>query len=113
MKKIKLITVVMLIAALLTACGSKSSLVGRWEAVDHGIQGGWAGPHLSELEFFSDGTYVSSSDNYTGSYTIEGDRIKLPGVLMETLVATFDISGDTLTLYDDEGDAYQYTKVSD
>ena len=98
MKKFRLITAILLIAALFTACGSKSALAGRWEAVDYGIQGGWAGPHLSELEFFSDGTYASSSDNYAGNYTIEGNRMKLSGILAETLVVSFEVTGNTLTL---------------
>ncbi len=110
MKKIRLFLVVGVIVALLSACGSSASaLAGRWEAVDKGIKVDYG--RLSELEFFSDGTYNSSSSNYSGGYSVDGNRIRISGVIASDYSFTFDVSGNTLTIYDDSGDAYKYSKV--
>ena len=90
--------------------GSKSqkkngSLVGRWVAVKHR----W----MDELEFFSDGTYSSDKAKYFGSYTAENGRLRLDGVLMEDLVFSYELKGDTLIIYDDvneDGDEYRRVK---
>ncbi len=110
MKNIKLFLVVGVIVALLSACGSSaSSLVGRWEAVDKGVEVSYG--RLSSLEFFSDGTYNSSSSHYSGSYSVEGNRMRISGIIASDYSFTFDVSGSTLTVYDDNGDAYEYSKV--
>ena len=80
----------------------KSSIVGRWEAVEDT----W----MSELEFFSDGTYSSDKTNYFGSYTAENGRLRLGGALMSDLVYSYDLDGDTLILYDDY-DGVEYRRV--
>ena len=112
MKKIRIIAVVMLIVALLAACGSKSSLVGRWEAVDDGVEVDYG--DLDELEFFSDGTYTSDSDNYSGSYSVDGNRLRISGVIASSYSFDFKVSGNSLIIHDDENDRdCEYTKVSD
>ncbi|MCI5655374.1 MAG: hypothetical protein SOT80_03540 [Candidatus Pseudoruminococcus sp.] len=84
-----------LIATLLitlAACSSgDSGIVGRWKKTEGG--------EFSYLEFFSDGTYKSSSANYEGGYSIDGNRLKLSGILVESKTYTFKIEGDTLFLY--------------
>lgn len=54
----------------------------------------------------------SNRSNYSGDYSIDGDRIKLNGVLAEPLTFTFGLEEDTLTFYNDDGEAiYEYQKV--
>lgn len=102
MKKIKLLLLTGVVASLLSACGS-SSIVGHWETADG----------EREFEFFSDGTYTSEKANYAGSYSIDGNRIRLGGILMADLTYTFKVSGDTLILYHDDGDVYrEYDRVN-
>ena len=67
---------------------------------------------IYELEFFSDGTYKSNQSNYAGTYSADGNRLRLDGILMEDLIYTFQIDGDTLTLYDDKDKGRKYTKVN-
>jgi len=84
----------LVVALLITlaACGSDSSkIVGRWEKTE--------GRGFSYLEFFSDGTYTSDKANYEGRYSIDGNRLKLSGILVEAMTCTFKIKGDTLSLY--------------
>lgn len=111
MRKFKLFLVVGLMVALLSACGSSASaLVGRWEAIDKGVKVDYG--RLSELEFFSDGTYTSDSSNYSGGYSVDGDRMRISGIIASSYSFSFDVSGSTLTIYDDEGDAFEYSKQS-
>ena len=49
---------------------------------------------FSNVEFFKDGTYESDDANYDGSYSIEGDRIKFSGVLVEPVTLSYKIDGD-------------------
>lgn len=101
MKKIfKVLSVVLTIALLSTfivACSKSSSLVGTWKKVD--TKAGSNG--FTKFEFFSDGTYSSNQVNYSGNYSVDGDRLKLSGILVETKTFTFEIEGDTLKLYTD------------
>lgn len=94
-KSVKTILALTLLATLLislAACGSNSSkLVGRWTKTE--------GRGFSYLEFFSDGTYTSDKANYEGNYSIDGDRLKLSGILAEAKTYTFKIKGDILSLY--------------
>lgn len=107
MKKIKVLAIIGAIMLLLSSCGSSASkLVGQWES-DRG--------QISELEFFSDGTYTSDDPNHSGNYSVDGDRIRLQGILMSDLTYTFEINGNTLTFYknsDDENPYAEYTKVN-
>ena len=96
-KSIKSISAILLIIALcltaLCACGSpQKALSGRWESTNGSIG-------FNTLEFFEDGTYTSSHANYNGSYSVDGDRIKLNGVLASPMTFTYKLDGDTLTLY--------------
>jgi heat shock protein HslJ len=99
MKKILTLTAAILAATMLTACGS-SSIVGRWES----------DKRVSELEFFSDGTYTSSDANHTGTYSIDGKRLRLSGLLASDWVCDFDISGDQMTLSGDLDGEYSRAK---
>lgn len=105
MKKIKLLSVLGLLLVMLTACSSSSSIVGRWEEVEGGF--------FSELEFFSDGKYDSDRSNYSGSYSVEEDRIMLQGILMPTIKYNFKVSGDTLKFYEEGEERGTYKRTKD
>jgi len=61
------------------------------------------------IEFFSDGKYTSSSSNYEGDYSIDGNRIRLEGILVNSRTYYFKVSGDTLILSSDE--SFEYSDV--
>jgi len=104
--KIKCIAVAMLIfiSLGLTACG-RSSLVGTWENSNR------------RLEFFSDGS-VSQSYHISGRWDLsahgtwvtDGNRLSLTGVRVGGPF-TFSISGDTLTVEDDNGMTIVWNRV--
>ena len=104
---------IMLLGALLAGCGSKSPadlIIGQWlipGEEDHAE----STIELVELEFFSDGTYTSNTANYAGTYSIDEDRIKLNGILVEPLTYTFEVDEDSLTFYEDGEVVDEYKKV--
>ena len=77
-----------------------TSLSGRWEPVEG------RKPSIGYLEFFKDGTYVSGHSNYEGNYSVDGKRIRLQGVLVDSLTYTYKIKEDKLTLFYSDGDEY-------
>lgn len=92
MKKIKLLVILGAIMMLLTACGDTSEkILGRWE---------WG---EDVLEFFDDGTYDWGGWG-SGKYSITEDRLKLDRKLGATKTFTFEISGDSLHIYNDTDD---------
>lgn len=99
LKPADILALTVIIVVTLVGCGSgTSSIVGHWSQTE--------GSGFSYLEFFSDGTYTSDYDNYQGSYSIDGDRLKLTGILVEAKTYTFEIKDDTLSLYtSDESDS--------
>ena len=102
MRKINFVVVLCMVICMLCCCNSsKTMLSGKWEAVDNGVR--VDGTSLVELEFFSDGTYTSNSSNYEGNYSIDGDRIRLSGILVSSCTFKFNISKGSLTLYYDNG----------
>lgn len=109
MKKIlPLLIIVVVITTLIGCNSSSSSIVGRWSGDSISIERGGS---IYELEFFSDGTYTSSHSNYTGSYSISGNRLKLAGLLVSDLTYNFKIHGNTLTFYSDNGNVlYEFKK---
>ena len=92
-----IIVVVVIILAIIVLSVTHISdpskaIIGRWKPV--------SGDGLSfrYIEFFSDGTYTSSHDNYQGTYSIDGDRIRLSGFLVSDKVWTFQLKGNKLIL---------------
>lgn len=85
---------VMLLLMLAGCGGAPKSLSGRYE--------GEKGSAFSYLEFFSDGKYTSSHSNYEGNYSIDGNRIRLEGILVDSKIFYFKTSGNTLELSYDE-----------
>ena len=68
MKKISKFLALVVSIVIMASCGG-SSIVGRWKNEN------------AEFEFFSDGTYTSDIDGYSGDYTAENGRLKLCVVL--------------------------------
>lgn len=95
------------IMLLLSACGNASSrLVGRWER-QNTVE---ISAPFDELEFFSDNTYSSDDSNYNGNYSIDGNRIKFSGILVEPITCSFDVFRKKLTLtYENE--TWEFTKM--
>ena len=102
-KKMVVISVMTLVlsALMLSGCGgnSASKLVGQWERED--VES--ISAPFDELEFFSDNTYSSDDPNYNGNYSIDGDRIKFTGILVEPITCSFEANNKNLTLtYEDD-----------
>lgn len=108
MKKILPLLIIVVVITILIGCNSSSSsIVGRWSGDKISVGLG----SITELEFFSDGTYTSNHSNYTGSYSISGNRLKLAGLLVSDLTYNFKVHGNTLTFYSDNGDVlYKFKK---
>ena len=85
-----------LLISLLSGCGNSApkSLSGRYV--------GEESTSFDYIEFFSDGKYTSSHPNYEGDYSIDGNRIRLEGILVDSRIYYFKTSGDTLELSYDE-----------
>lgn len=99
-KALKVTAVAVILAICITvfaACGNRADkLVGRWSKTSGGTS-------INYLEFFSDKTYKSDYSNYNGSYSIDGNRIRLSGVLVEDMTMNFEVNGDNLIFYSDNG----------
>lgn len=96
LKITSMILVLACLMALLTACGggNPTSLSGQYVSEGN--------TSFSYIEFFSDGKYTSSHPNYEGDYSIDGNRIRLEGILVDSKIYYFKASGDTLELSYDE-----------
>lgn len=99
-KCLTIILSIVFVIVVLTGCGKSPEkyIIGSWDRTVG--EETWAVP-FSEIEFFSDGTYASDSANYNGNYSITGDRIMLSGILVTPLTFTFEVSKDTLSLYEE------------
>lgn len=99
-KRIVIFMSIIIIIIAIISCSSNnidsSEIIGQWTTIEEN--------DFRFLEFFSDGTYTSSHPNYFGDYSIDRDRLKLSGIMMEARTYTFEIQGDTLSLYIDNKD---------
>ncbi len=87
---------IILVVCIFAGCGigTPKSLSGRYV--------GEGSTSFDYIEFFSDGNYTSSHSNYEGDYSIDGNRIRLEGILVDSRIYYFRASGDTLELSYDE-----------
>ncbi len=94
-----------LLVSLLSGCGkddsTPKSLSGRYIGEENAS--------FSELEFFSDGKYTSSHSNYEGDYSIDGNRIRLEGILVDSRIYYFKVNGNTLEL--SSGENFEYPEI--
>ncbi len=103
--KTRLLSALMIVVVLLTACGVKSAIKGQWQQANGEV-----------LEFADDGVLrvTSMGITITGSYEFTDSdtvQISVPGLLGSS-TQSFDasISGDTLTLASN-GVSIDYTRV--
>ena len=93
-KRLGITIAVALCVLILCACGSgKNSIVGHWQ-----LSSNTSNSPFRYLYFYSDGTYSSGGSNYKGTYSVDGKNIRLEGFLVDDVNATFEISGNELTL---------------
>lgn len=108
MKKTLLISL-MLLVVLLTACGgsTKNNIVGLWESSgDESI-------FYNSVEFFSDGTHITETPGWSGTYTTDGNRLRISGKLYGE-VFSFKITdnGNELTLTNSLGYSKTYARTN-
>ncbi|MBR5239810.1 MAG: hypothetical protein IKW04_04465 [Clostridia bacterium] len=110
MKKVLLITLVACILCL-TACGgggsTKNNIVGLWKSSD--------GSDLfyNTIEFFSDGTQMTEAASWSGTYTVEGNRLRISGKLYgEVFSYQITNNGNTLILTSESGYSKTYTRAN-
>lgn len=66
---------------------------------------------FDKLELFSDGRYSSDDSNYSGRYSVDGNRIKFEGILVSPIVCSFETDGDELILSHKNKDTWQFRKL--
>ena len=96
-KRMVIIVVIVVVLVIVVVSAThfsnpEKAIIGRWESVSGG------GLSFRYIEFFSDGTYTSSHDNYQGTYSIDGNRIRLSGFLVSDRVWTFQFKGGKLVM---------------
>ncbi len=108
MKKALLISL-MLFIVLLTACGgsTKNDIVGLWKSSgDESI-------FYNSVEFFSDGTHITETPGWSGTYTTDGNRLRISGKLYGE-VFSFEITdkGNKLILTNSLGYSKTYARTN-
>ena len=104
-KAIALSLMAVIVISMLVSCGG-NSIVGKWQAEIEG--------ETAAYEFKSDGTLEMSGSGLTFSGTVKDDQhtITISFMGMENTDTTkFKIDGDTLTIYDEDGEATVLTRV--
>ena len=108
MKKTLLISL-MLSVVLLMSCGNgtKDDIVGLWKS------SGKESVFYNSIEFFSDGTHVTETPSWSGTYTTDGNRLRISGKLYGE-VFSFEISdnGNKLTLTNELGYSKSYERAN-
>ena len=106
-KAIALSLMAVIVISMLVSCGG-NSIVGKWQAEIEG--------ETAAYEFKSDGTLEMSGSGLTfsGTYSVKDDQLTITISFMgmeNTDTNKFKIDGDTLTRYDEDGEATVLTRV--
>lgn len=108
MKKILLIFLILMVL-LLAACGdsAKNSIVGSWKS------SGEERIFYNSVDFFSDGTHVTETAGWSGTYATDGNRLRITGKLYGE-VFTYEITnnGNELILTNSLGYSKKYTRTN-
>ncbi len=88
MKILKALIALVMASTILASCGG-NSIVGIWASEDEG-----------DFEFFSDGTF--DADGESGTYVVDGNRLKLTDNGGSSETFDIKINGDTLTIYEED-----------
>lgn len=96
--------VLVILLSTIAACGAGNALLGKW-ADEEGVT----------LEFKDDNTFVISAMGMAieGTYVLSGSQVTLsaPDMGEEDIVLKFAVSGDKLTMTDEDGEATEFTRV--
>ena len=99
-----IILVLVILLPTIAACGPSNPLLGKWQD-EEGII----------FEFKDEGKFAISFMGVTmdGTYVLKGDQVTLsaPALDEEDIVLKFSISGDKLTLTDEDGEVTELTRV--
>ena len=107
MKRTAVPVVLLIIGFMLSGCSSapRNQLIGKWE--------GLSGPGVADrMEFFKDGTLsiVQYGMPLGGEYKlVDKEHVKI--IFSGSYVFRFSVSGDVLTLIEENGDIYKYRKI--
>ena len=108
-KSFKFMSLIMLIVILLCSCGSnsKNDIVGYWKSSgDESI-------FYNSVEFFSDGTHITETPGWSGTYTAEGSRLRISGKLYgEVFSYKITNGGNQLTLTNNLGHSKTYSRAN-
>lgn len=107
MKKIiQTLSCLIVVVILLCSCknSTKNDIVGLWKST------GEEGVFYNSIEFFSDGTHITETQSWSGTYTTDGNRLRISGKLYSD-VFSFELSdsGNQLTLTNSLGYSKVYT----
>lgn len=102
MKKIILLGLILVVVLSLIFAGCSlgvnpnQAMAGQWVLTD-------GDAFVSRFEIFTDGTYTSSHTNYEGRVSVDNNRIRFSGVLVDDKIYTYKLNGDTLEFLSDDG----------
>ena len=108
-KHLNFLSVLCLLISMFAGCGSKeSSIVGKWEYTNMGMDGVY-------IQFFSDGTFVSESDNQreetiSGNYSAENGTLRIDVDGGEKIAFQYELHGNSLS-YSYNGETATLTRV--
>lgn len=98
----------MLLVLVCSACssGTEETIVGQWRSNEESVV------FYSNIEFFSDGTHVTETPGWSGTYTAENSRLRISGKLYSE-VFSYELSDgeETLVLSDELGNSIIYNRV--
>lgn len=95
------LVLVMLSLALLTACSSQNSIVGRWDFSEANWSYDW-------IEFYEEGAYADNWGNLrTYSIPSEGQVMVTSQLDGYTMVWNYEVDGNTIIIKEDDGKAVQ------
>lgn len=101
LKKALFVLLLMLSLVLLTTCGSKDNIVGRWDFSEANWDYRW-------IEFYEEGAYADSWGNQrTYSIPANGQVMVTSQLDGYTIVWNYEVNGDTITITEDDGKEVQ------
>ncbi len=107
-KTIQILPLLIILVFLLCSCGnSTNDIVGLWES------SGSENIFYNSVEFFSDGTHVTETPGWSGTYTTDGNRLRISGKLYSE-VFSFELSnnGNQLILTNSLGYSKTYARAN-
>ena len=107
-RAVRNLSLVFTAAALFVGCSQQGGLLGKWQEI-----GG-----SETMQLFNDGTVTVLSHGFTltGKFSVvDGDHIRMEfgvvGKVTGPKVARYSVSGDELTMTDNEGSVSKYRRV--